>query len=69
MRHGTYIGQDPALKGETALIRADGESDRTVLVQFDNMELVTHPGECLYAGWHQFLSSDFQEDEEDENHG
>jgi len=58
MRHGTYIGQDPALKGE---------SDRTVLVQFDNMELVTHPGECLYSGWHQFLSSDFQEDEEQNN--
>jgi hypothetical protein len=62
MKHGTYIGIDPALKGETALLRRDGDSDITVLAQFDNMELVTHPGECLYSGWHQFLSSDFKED-------
>ena len=63
MKHGTYIGTDPALKGETALLRHDG--DLTVLAQFDNMELVTNPGECLYAGWHQFLRSDFEEDTDD----
>lgn len=62
MKHGTYIGNDPILKGKTALIRDDLESStRGVLVQFDDLTL---PQQYTH-GWVSFYSYEFEYDKED----
>lgn len=62
MRQGTYIRNVTGLKGERALIRDNPLSEgRTVLAQFDNLNLVLH-GEHLANGWHEFLAECFEID-------
>lgn len=58
---GEYIGDEPALFGESALlfVRADGK----VLAQFDNPLLVLD-GEFVGETWHEFDRSDFMTDDD-----
>jgi hypothetical protein len=49
-----YIGSDPALQGETVIVRPVGDGTSILLVQFDNQNL----GD-LALGWHQYPASDF----------
>lgn len=58
---GEYVGNDPALFGECALlfIRADGK----VLAHFDNPMLV-YDGDFVGDAWHEFERSDFMTDDD-----
>lgn len=62
-KHGTYIGPQASLLGETALLRTG--PDGTLLVQFDNMN-ATYGGRLLGFDWHTFKASDFKVDKVEE---
>ena len=60
MKHGTYIGHDPAFKDQCALIRDDPESRSSgVLVQFDDIKNL--PLQYTH-GWCSFYASEFKYD-------
>ena len=63
MRHGTYIGEDKELQGETALIRTS-QYPGWYQVQFNNLEKFSRHGNDYAFNWHQFRQSDFKVDEE-----
>jgi len=61
MKHGTYISNREDLKGKTALIMDDPESNtRGVLAQFDDLSL----REAF--NWWSFYSYEFRYDEKEE---
>ena len=71
MRHGTYIGKQSELKGETAMLRPHVED--YVLAQFDNVKKFGPPpgsdpktdDRIYYShGWHEFREDEFEIDEE-----
>lgn len=59
MKHGTYVGSNPQLWGEKALIR---KKWNIVLVQFDNMDRLPL---SLTHRWVPFNKTDFIYDKED----
>lgn len=62
MKHGIYIGTNPDLRGEAALIKDDPESKtRGCLVQFDNMDKLPT---SLTHGWSSFYWYEFDLDKE-----
>ena len=64
MKHGTYIGPDPQLKGERALLRK-GRREGEVLVQFDNFSAQVE-NTPLAFGWTAFPEASFSIDEDDQ---
>lgn len=57
MKRGVYIGHDPNLKGETAILRP---KDGGYQAQFDNHKLGLH----YTHNWVKFSSHDFKLDKE-----
>jgi len=56
MKHGTYIGNQPELKGKTAILKDFGD---TIEAQFDD------PTTGLGHGWYPFTRDEWEiEDEE-----
>ncbi|MDX9698621.1 MAG: hypothetical protein RBT55_03525 [Rhodocyclaceae bacterium] len=63
MKHGTYVGREEKLKGETALLRINPQLPEQVQAQFDNLEL-EYNGVNLAHGWHIFPLAAFEVDPE-----
>lgn len=68
VKHMQYIGNEPALKGKTALVQRDpnwevyptsGKEPPLVIAQFDDLSTELN-GINLAHGWHIFESKDFQ---------
>jgi hypothetical protein len=57
--HGTYVGDEPRLFGQTALIRFGDLGE--LLAQFDNLQL-SIGGKMMAFGWHTFADRDFELD-------
>ncbi len=51
LRHGEYVGRDPALRGKKALVSNSGDG---VVAQFDDHST------GLGYGWHTFGNHDFK---------
>lgn len=62
MKHARYIGPNPDLCGEGALVRDDPYEDDRVLVQFDNLNLPVEY-QFLAREWHSFPVDCFEEDQ------
>src|SRR5262245_31625726 len=54
-----YIGPVPRLKGKTALVMEVASNRNIVVAQFDEVGL-THDGENLSYGWHDFPREHFE---------
>jgi hypothetical protein len=63
MRHGTYIGRAPALRGKRALLYLPGRHPYQVRAQFDDRSLRLGR-RWLGFGVHTFLKSAFKLDPE-----
>jgi hypothetical protein len=63
MSHGTYIGDEPALQGKTAIVYPRHGHPDEVLVQFDDRQLQRR-GKWLGFGLHRFPKTTFKLDPE-----
>lgn len=63
MKHLTYVGPVRELRGKSALVVS--ATFGGVLAQFDDCSIIDANGNLLGFGWHEFRTSDFEE----QNHG
>jgi hypothetical protein len=63
MKHLIYVGPVSELRGKSALVV--GATFGGVLAQFDDCSAIDANGSLLGFGWHEFRTSDFEEQSHD----